>query len=131
MKYINNVIVCSLLPVVEFKVPVPGVAKWLLNTRLQAETAYLNMIKGDHFLDLVKINTEFRHFGNIIFYESPDAQPIILNDEGEDCKTPSGADRKLFNTYSYVFDHTDGREAMKRVKKLGDAHTFFPGALDY
>ncbi len=63
-------------------VPIPWILKRLFNTRERLDNALEDVKNSETIDDLVGVLSQYVHLGNIIYYESEDAEPRVLRDMG-------------------------------------------------
>ncbi len=63
-------------------VKLPWLLKRFLNTRMGLDEAVKNGKESDTIQDIVTVLSQYVHLGNIIYYESENAEPRVLRDMG-------------------------------------------------
>lgn len=83
------------------KVPVPRLMKRMMDVRGKIEDLVDNAQEMEKVADLMGVFSQYRHVGNIVFYEGEDAEPRVLKDMGAFHKNTAG-EKNLFRSVKYV-----------------------------
>jgi hypothetical protein len=82
------------------KAPVPGIAKRMLDFQGKLEHLVESAETNEKLTGLFGVLSQYIHMGNLIYYESQDAKPLVLKDMGAFYKNTAGA-TNLFRSIKY------------------------------
>ena len=68
----------------------PWMVKQILNRSDSVEKAIQSAKSNESVKDLLRVFSQYRQVGNVIYYESEDAKPRVLEDMGAFYKNPDG-----------------------------------------
>lgn len=81
-------------------VPVPKIMKQILDMQGKVEDMVQNAKDNESLKGLLGVYSQYRHMGNLVFYESEDAKPMVLKDMGAFHKNTKG-EKNLFRSIKY------------------------------
>lgn len=80
--------------------PIPRIAKRLLDAQGKFDELLQGAKNNESLVGLLGVFSQYRHMGNVIYYESEDAEPLVLKDMGAFHKNTKGA-TNLFRSIKY------------------------------
>ena len=82
-------------------IPVPRLLKFFLGVQGKLEDLVDDATENEALLALLGVFSQYRHIGNIIFYEDEDAKPVVLKDMGAFFKNTDGKVKNAFRSVKY------------------------------
>jgi len=81
-------------------IPLPRMAKNILDVKGKLEDMVDGAKDNESLAGLLGVYSQYRHMGNVIYYESEDAKPVVLKDMGAFFKNSKG-EKNLFRSVPY------------------------------
>ena len=81
-------------------IPVPRIAKRFLDVQGKMQDLVEGAKDNESLAGLLGVFSQYRHMGNLVFYESEDAKPLVLKDLGAFHKNSKG-ETNLFRSVKY------------------------------
>jgi len=81
-------------------IPVPRIAKRFLDVQGKIQDLVEGAKNNESLAGLLGVFSQYRHMGNLVFYESEDAKPLVLKDLGAFHKNSKG-EKNLFRSVKY------------------------------